>query len=78
MAKEHVTRDEAILLDKMVDEMRTIREIKESRSLNENMNEFTRAGDNIMLLLDCIVDFREPPKSLAVEDGHGAMVKGEK
>ena len=35
--------------------------------------------DEILLLLDCVVEWRYPPESLAVEDGCGAMVdKGAK
>lgn len=39
------------------------------------MDDQRRRGieDDILMLVDCLVDFREPPKELAVEDGYGAM-----
>ena len=44
--------------------------------LLDKMVEIRRNGDPdqaALLLLDCIVDFREPPKGLEVTDGYGAM-----
>ena len=55
-----MNRYEAILLDKMVD----IRNSSPSDAANRQ----------ILVLLDCICDFREPPRALDVEDGYGAMV----
>ena len=62
-----MNRYESIILDKMVD----IRRV--SMASDELLAE-ERGKNDIALLLDCIVDFREPPKELPVEDGCGAMV----
>ena len=51
---------ESILLDKMVD----IRNSSPSDAANRQ----------ILLLLDCICDFREPPRALDVDEGYGALV----
>lgn len=57
-----MNRYEAILLDKMV-------ELK----LAYNEERAVHYVDEILVLLDCICDFREPPRSLDVGDGYGAM-----
>ena len=54
-----MNRYESILLDKMVD----IR----NRSVGD------AATQQIIVLLDCICDFREPPRALDVADGYGAL-----
>ena len=58
-----MNRYEAILLDKMVD-------IRQG-DYDGNYENGVRA---VLLLLDCICDFREPPRALDVADGYGAMV----
>ena len=62
-----MNRYEAILLDKMVEK-------------NELINDCVASGASydhyirdILLLLDCICDFREPPRALDVADGYGAL-----
>ena len=57
-----MNRYEAILLDKMVDIYKRGTD-GEGGSLSD-----------VLLLLDCICDFREPPRALDVADGYGAMV----
>ena len=69
-----MNRYESVLLDKIVDVWVTHGHAVESM----NERSVTECEYAIANLLDCIVDFREPPKSLAVEDGHGVLVKGEK
>ena len=32
------------------------------------------ANRQILVLLDCVCEFREPPRALDVADGYGAMV----
>lgn len=66
MAKD-VNKYESVVLEKMVDIWR------EGRTAG--MSEQKQAVDNVLVLLDCIVDFREPPSELAIEDGYGAMVQ---
>ena len=61
-----MNRYESLVLDKMV-ELRKM-------SLFYTSAEMAPYNDKILLLLDCIVDFREPPKTVAVEDGFGVMV----
>ena len=63
-----MNRYESILLDKMV-------------ALNKH-NKMTGVDDGfccrayaVGVLIDCITEFREPPKETPVEDGCGAMVK---
>lgn len=62
-----VNRYESIVFDKMADIWRDGR--------NAGMSDQKQAVESVLVLLDCIVDFRNPPESLAVEDGCGAMVK---
>lgn len=57
-----MNRYESILLDRMV------------HIRNNSVGD--AACKQIILLLDCICDFREPPRSLDVADGYGAMVDG--
>ena len=61
-----MNRYEAILLDKMVDIWRDNRDAWDDR--------LDGAANKVFLLLDCICDFREPPRALDVEDGYGALV----
>lgn len=63
---------EKVLLDKMVGLARDFRTARDMNNPNADMY-----ADEVMLLLDCIVDFREPPKSLAVEGGYGMMAVSE-
>lgn len=67
MARD-VNRYESVLLNKMVGFALANRYLTVD---NEAVRERER---QILLLLDCIVDFRNPPESVAVEDGCGAMV----
>ena len=64
MARD-VNKYESIVLDKMADIWRDGR--------NAGMSDQKQAVESVLALLDCIVDFREPPESVAVEDGFGAM-----
>ena len=67
-----MNRYEAILLDKMVDINNKLRDnIVNGRGGGA---EDERNIRDILLLLDCICDFREPPRALDVADGYGAMV----
>ena len=70
-----MNRYEAILLDKMVDIERTRLALGENNVLPAQDKQ---ANDgfvsDILLLLDCICEFREPPRALDVADGYGAMV----
>ena len=54
---------EKVLLDKMV-ELRK----------GDMMDGCADREGAIITLLDCIVEFREPPKGMAVEEGFGALV----
>ena len=65
MARD-VNRYESIVLDKMADIWR------EGRTAG--MADQKQAVESVLVLLDCIVDFREPPGGTPVEDGCGAMV----
>ena len=70
MARD-VNRYESIVLDKMSDIWR------EGRVAG--MADQKQAVENVLVLLDCIVDFRNPPCEIAVDDGCGALVdKGAK
>ena len=72
MARD-VNRYESIVLDKMV----ALAQANRYLSVDNHAEEENKR--QILLLLDCIVDFRNPPESMAVEDGCGAMVdKGAK
>ena len=64
-----MNRYEAILLDKMVDIWQD--GVAAPYTIPKTQDERTR---DILLLLDCICDFREPPRALDVADGYGAMV----
>lgn len=66
MAKD-VNRYESIVLDKMADIWR------EGRVAG--MADQKQAVESVLVLLDCIVDFREPPREIAVDDGFGAMAR---
>ena len=57
-----MNRYESIILDKMV----------EIRNGGSEAGIADAVGD-ILLLLDCICEFREPPREIQVEEGYGAM-----
>jgi hypothetical protein len=63
-----VNRYEAVILDKMVEIW------NEGRTAGTTRQQM--AMDNLIVLLDCICDFREPPRALDVADGYGALVDG--
>ena len=69
-----MNRYESILLDKMVDIERTRLALGENNVLpaqdKQANDEFV---SDVLLLLDCICDFREPPRALDVADGYGAL-----
>lgn len=65
-----MNRYEAILLDKMV---ASNLKLRDGIILNLTDEERERLIRDILLLLDCICDFREPPRALDVADGYGAM-----
>ena len=67
MARD-VTFHESVLLGKMVDYGRMLRKVRGNDEREDIII------DLILLLLDCIVDFRDGPQSTPVEDGCGAMV----
>ena len=58
-----MNRYESVLLDKMID----IRNSSPSDAANRQ----------ILVLLDCICEFREPPREIQVEEGYGAMAVAE-
>lgn len=66
MARD-VNKYESIVLDKMADIWRDGR--------NAGMSDQKQAVESVLVLLDCIVDFRNPPCEIAVEDGFGAMAR---
>lgn len=66
MARD-VNKYESIVLDKMADIWRDGR--------NAGMSDQKQAVESVLALLDCIVDFREPPCGTPVEDGYGAMAQ---
>lgn len=64
-----MNRYEAILLDKMVatnDRLRRDKTYMEEEEYDDFIHD-------ILLLLDCICEFRELPRELDVADGYGAM-----
>ena len=65
MARD-VNRYESIVLDKMADIWR------EGRTAG--MADQKQAVESVLVLLDCIVDFREQPGEIAIDDGFGVMV----
>ena len=66
-----MNRYESIILDKMVDRGNALRE---SLVADIDNKERERLIHDILMLLDCICEFREPPRALDVADGYGAMV----
>ena len=62
-----MNRYESILLDKIVN-------LYKAKSFTMNADNEREVDERIFLLLDCICDFREPPRALDVADGYGAMV----
>ena len=67
-----MNRYESILLDKMVDINNKFRDDIAANGFSTIA--FEAACAKLLLLLDCICDFREPPRALDVADGYGAMV----
>ena len=69
-----MNRYESILLDKMVDIERTRLALVENNVLPAQDKQ---ANDgfvsDVLLLLDCICEFREPPRALDVADGYGVL-----
>lgn len=65
-----MNRYEAILLDKMVAANDRLRD---GYMLDMSDEERERLIRDVLLLLDCICEFREPPRELDVADGYGAM-----
>ena len=66
------TREENILLDKMVKLNNNRLDAIAANGYDHDEQE--RFIGQILLLLDCICEFREPPRALDVEDGYGVMV----
>ena len=73
-----MNRYESVLLDKMVDLERNRRSAIENNDINKYVNDIKALEDDILLLLRCIVEFRDPPTEEPVEDGFGALVSGGK
>lgn len=69
-----MTREERVLFEKMV-EINGQRVT--ARRRDKSYPVFDDCARRILDLLDCIVDFREPLKELAVEDGCGKLVVGD-
>lgn len=72
-----MNRYESIILDKMVDYRIDMREATMNNDIGQYTNDVQTMNNDILLLLDCICEFREPPKSLDVSDGYGAMCEGD-
>ena len=66
-----MNRYESILLDKMVDINNKYHDAITARGYSDEVYEVRCA--KVLLLLDCICDFREPPRALDVADGYGAL-----
>lgn len=62
-----MNRYESILLDKMVDVWREHRAAESTREKGE-------CEHTVSSLLDCICDFREPPRGTPLEEGCGVLV----
>ena len=61
---------EKVLLDKIVD-------IRHEFELAGNDEQRDKCLCAIMLLIDCIYEFRDPPRPLDVTEGYGAMCEGD-
>ncbi len=72
-----MNRYESIILDKMVDYRIDMREATRNNDIGQYANDVQTMNNDILLLLDCICDFREPIKSLDVSEGYGAMCEGD-
>lgn len=70
-----VNRYEAILLDKMVENRRLVNAVVESGNGDDGC--VMRLCQENETLLQCIVEFRDPPKQVAVHEGYGAMCEGD-
>ena len=67
-----MNRYESILLDKIV----VLNKLNKKADIDDSFGSRAYA---LGVLIDCITEFREPPKATPVEDGSGAMVdKGAK
>lgn len=71
-----MNRYESIILDKMVDCRIDMREATRNNDIGQYANDVRTMNNDILLLLDCICDFREPTESLDVSEGYGAMCEG--
>ena len=69
-----MNRHESILLDKMVDCRIDMRDMARNNDRGQYVNDIQSANNDILLLLDCICDFRAPVKELPIEEGCGAFV----
>ena len=69
-----MNRYEAVILDKMVDIERERLDMRENGTYKDNLVAYGDLASNILLLLDCICDFREPPKTEPLEGGCGKLV----
>ena len=79
MARD-VNRYESIILDEMLAQYDVFEAACEKLDSGDEFyyNASNTAMANVMLLLGCIKKFRMGPQPTPVEDGCGAMVKGEK
>lgn len=66
-----MNRYESVLLDRMV----ALYKAKCFIAVDNHAEK--ECDEQIMLLLGCIAEFREPPKSLDVSEGYGAMCEGD-
>ena len=62
-----MNRYEGVLLDRMVNLAKARRDA--DTGVRDDID------NAVTLLLDCIVDFREPPREAALEDGCGVMAQ---
>lgn len=69
-----MNRYESILLDKMVELRNEENNIAGGVNDTDVVAEMVALREQQALLLDCICAFREPPRGVPVEEGHGAMV----
>ena len=65
-----MNRYESIMLDHMVENMERARYFH-AQNDDETAEAFKY---NALLLLECVCDFRKPPKEIPVEDGEGKIV----
>lgn len=69
-----MNRYESIILDKMVDYRIDMREATRNNDVGQYTNDVQTMNNDILLLLDCICEFRAPVEELAIEDGCGKLV----